>query len=323
VSFNINNYFKYLCLLSLLGVYILECHAPEQAAISEEIQNINKEAEPEAKKEKEIKEITPISYGNLALPSSQMPGPNYGFGQNINDKGTFLIYEFTDQAKECNGEFIDLVTWITYSPTDTDSILVSVPVEVKLQEDGSRSSGIGDVFVQFEHSFYNRSTHTAYDYASIVANVTFPTGSTKKNPATGLGVASFFFGVAAAHLAIDWYVYSSYGVAAPTSDSADNKPGNLFLYQFGVGHNICPMQHWILFMLVEVSGEYTTRDKVNGVIDCNSGGNVVWLGPTLFASSKHFAIEFGAQMPVSQHLFGTQNQLLSRSDLIFGWTWYF
>ena len=60
--------------------------------------------------------------------------------------------------------------------------------------------------------------------------------------------------------------------------------------------------------MVELDGEYDKRNKMQGKIDPNSGGNRVLLTPSLWASTEHWLIQFGIGFPLTQHLFGEQHK---------------
>src|SRR5690348_12132238 len=52
--------------------------------------------------------------GNLALPSAQQPGPLFGFGQNLVEKGDTLGYLFLGSSRGCNQRFNDLLPVFLY-----------------------------------------------------------------------------------------------------------------------------------------------------------------------------------------------------------------
>jgi hypothetical protein len=84
--------------------------------------------------------------------------------------------------------------------------------------------------------------------------------------------------------------------------------GNQFLYQFGFGRNIANSQRWIFAWAVEVDGNFSERNKIHGEKDPNSGGNVIYLTPSLWASSREWIAQLGLGYAVQQNLFGRQKR---------------
>lgn len=67
--------------------------------------------------------------------------------------------------------------------------------------------------------------------------------------------------------------------------------------------------NWIFALMVEADGQYSEKDKINGIINPNSGGNVVFITPSLWISSKKLILQFGIGFPVVQDLYGNQNKM--------------
>ena len=155
------------------------------------------------------------------------------------------------------------------------------------------SRGIEDMIIQLEYAYYDKKTTTSVTQFTIVTNIALPTGSAYKKPPTGFGASSFFIGGTASCLKTDWYYFTALGAKLTTSNN-DTKFGNAFLYQFGLGNNICyKIDKWIFNWLVELDGVYNQRDKLLGCINQNTGGNIIFLGPSLFFSTKHLVLQGG------------------------------
>jgi hypothetical protein len=60
--------------------------------------------------------------------------------------------------------------------------------------------------------------------------------------------------------------------------------------------------------MIEANGVYASKDTVKGRSDPNSGGNVVYLTPSLWASSEHIVLQLGAGGVLTQNLFGNQSK---------------
>ncbi|OJW51279.1 MAG: hypothetical protein BGO67_12485 [Alphaproteobacteria bacterium 41-28] len=207
-----------------------------------------------------------------------------------------------------------------YGVTDNVSVFFNVPIAASYKEGKSRSSGLEDIFLQLEYAFYTNKTSKLIDQATLVANATFPTGSTKKQPPTGFGSSSFFLGGTFCRMYTDWFGFTSYGVVLTTPRDS-TKFGNEFLYQAGFGRNILYINSELIFAwMIEADGLYSEKNKIKGITDPNSGGNIVYVTPSLWISSKKIIAQLGFGLPATQHLFGNQkrnNYLLVAN---FGWT---
>ncbi|MBY0291973.1 MAG: hypothetical protein K2W92_01630 [Alphaproteobacteria bacterium] len=273
-----------------------------------------------SEEKEEIKQETPPNKGNFALPTSQQPGPLIGFGQRVIDENQKQFYLFMDYVRGHKQHMADSIPSLVYGITDNFSAYLNVPIAVSYKQDKNHSSGWEDLFLQLEYAFYTNKTSHFTDQATIVTTFAFPTGSTKKQPLTGLGSPSFFLGTTFNRTYTKWFGFTSYGVVMTTSDER-TKFGNEFLYQCGFGKNILTIDHdWIVALMVEVDGQYIEKNKIKSIIDPNSGGNTVYITPSLWISSKQLIVQLGMGFPVVQHLFGQQhknNYLLAAN---FGWT---
>jgi hypothetical protein len=271
-------------------------------------------------KSKEIKKEEPPPIGNFALPTSQQPGPLVSFGQNMLDENQTQLFVFANDFNGDRTHAVDIIPAVLYGIKDNLSVFFNVPIAASFKSDKNRSSGLEDMFLQLEYAFYTKKTFEHEDQATLVANVTFPTGSTKKQPPTGFGSSSFFLGATFNRTYTDWFMFTSPGVVLTTSHDS-TKFGNEFLYQAGFGRNILSIDsEWIFAWMVEADGQYTERSKIKGRIDPNSGGNTVYITPSLWVSSKKVIAQLGFGLPATQHLFGNQkrNNYLLVANL--GWT---
>lgn len=256
----------------------------------------------------ETKQEAPPNIGNFALPSSQQPGPLISFGENIIDKGQIQTFLFADKFKGVRKQAVDIIPSILFGITDDLSVFFNVPIAASYKDDEKHSSGLEDMFLQLEQAFYTQKTADFVDQATFVGNVTLPTGSTKKQPPTGFGAPSIFLGGTFNRTYTDWFGFTSHGAVLTTSHNS-TKFGNEFLYQCGVGRNILNIDSkWTLAWMIEADGQFSQKDKINGMTNPNSGGNTVYITPSLWISSKSLIVQVGFGLPATQHLFGNQKK---------------
>lgn len=268
-----------------------------------------------------IKKEEPPKIGNFALPASQQPAALFGFGGNIIDKGETQLYFFADEFIGKNRMTIDLIPSVLYGITSEWSIFFNFPFTPMLKDGGNKSNGLEDFFIQLEYAFYNKKSSTYVDQATLVGNITFPTGSATKKPPTGFGSPSVFLGGTYYHTMVDWFMFTAQG-ALLTSSNNRTKFGDQFLYQFGLGRNIPSPKKWIYAWMVEIDGQYSQKNRIDGILDKNSGGNVIYVTPSLWISSKEVLVQFGVSFPVNQNLYGNQRKFHYAINFNFAWSFY-
>lgn len=256
---------------------------------------------------REEDKIEYIKEGNIALPTSQQPGPLFSFGQNIVDKNDFQIFSFIEHLKGKNKQFDEVTPISLYGITDNVSLYIGLPIAIKLKQNNFSSSGIEDLIVELEYAFYNKETIRYQNQATLVANIGFPTGSDIKNPHTGYGSPSFFLGLTASHMAIEWYTFLSAGVTIPTPHK-NTHFGNQFYYQFGFGKNIAyKSEKWILTWMIEFNGTDNRLNQIRNPLNPNLGGNTFTIGPSLWFSTQKLIIQAGIAIPLVHNPLGNQN----------------
>lgn len=264
--------------------------------------------------------VEPPKIGNFALPDSQQPGPFIGFGQNIIDKGQTQLFLFADAYQGPQRRTDDVIPSVLYAITDDFSVFFNVPFATSYKANATKSSGIEDIFLQLEYAYYNKKTATYTDQFTLVANMTFPTGSGSKVPPTGVGSTSYFLGATFGRIYVDWFAFTSYGAIVTTARD-QVKFGNQALYEVGIGRNIFSVpSKWIVAWMLEGNGLYSEKNKFNSVKDPNSGGNLFFMTPSLWVSSPHLILQLGVGFPVIQDLFGTQPKYRYLLAANIGWT---
>lgn len=263
----------------------------------------------------------PPKIGNFSLPSSQQPSALIGFGGNIIDQGEVKLFLFADEFVGRKKLVTDVIPRALYGINDRTSILFSFPFTPIMRDGHHTSSGLEDFSAQLEYAFFNKKTLSYTDQATVVANMTFPTGSVKKNPSTGFGSPSFFLGITYYRTAVNWIAFTSHGALITTSHHG-TKIGNQFLYQFGFAKNLPSPKEWIYAWMLEVDGQYSEKNRIHRQIDPNSGGNVVYITPSLWISSKNLVIQVGISFPLIQNLFGKQRKIDYALTLDLAWSFY-
>lgn len=269
--------------------------------------------------EKDKEDDKPLKIGNLSLPPSQQPGPLVGFGENVIDKGQKQFFLMGNFASGRDMYFSTLIPGFNYGITDNLSIFFNVPFSPENKFESHHSSGLNDIFVQLEYAYYNDQNLVSSSQGTLLGYLALPTGSVHKNPSTGLGAPSFFLGTTYNHEEFDWVYFGSTGILIPTSHNG-TRFGDLFLYQAGIGRNICTPPGWIFDIILELTGQYAWRDQILGIKNPDSGGNLIVLTPSLWLSSAQFIYQLGVGFPIVQDLFGMQSKQTYFITFNFGYT---
>ncbi|WP_412754019.1 hypothetical protein [Legionella londiniensis] len=250
----------------------------------------------------------PPPIGNFSLPAAQEPGPFISFGENIIEKNELQLFLSPSYEKNQQEYFWQVTQELLYGLSDRASILLSLPVAVRYQSEGMRSSGFGDLGLQGEYAIYEQADLKKETQATLVGAVIFPTGSNSKIPPTGNGSPGIFAGATFNQTFVNWLWFASPALIYVVP-KGNNQVGTQYLYQMGIGRIISAKSgQYIFSSLLECNGEYTEKDKIGGVPDPNSGGNIILLTPSLWYSNTHLTLQLGVSLPVSQRLNGEQNQ---------------
>lgn len=234
--------------------------------------------------------------GNLSLPPVTQIGPLVSFGQLlIGEKA--LLPEFSGVYYETEEGYLNtLAPNVIYGIKDNLSVYFVVPFTPKSRSGSFHSSGMEDVFLQLEYGYFSRSGSDYTLQGTIVGNVQFPTGSSKKFPPTGFGSFSYFVGTTFSYLSTNWYAFVSPGV------NITKKFGNAYLYEWGFGRYIDQLSPpgWVFDLLFEFDGTYVDK----------TGSNLIFLTPSIWLSSERWIFQFGAGWPILQKLHGVEDKLL-------------
>lgn len=244
--------------------------------------------------------------GNLALPSSQQVGPIFCFGQNIVNSGD--LQAITDiNAVKINGKvYTEVIPSMLYGVSDSFALYFGAPIATPSMFHMPCATGLQSIFVQGEYALYTKKLPTYTNQITFVGNMVASFNRLTMNLPFNYDISSFFIGATASHLATEWYAFISPGMIVAITRH-EPKCCSTLLYQAGFGRNIAySPSRWLLTLIVECFGQYTPATTCHNKKISNTGGNVIFLGPTLWFATKQFATELGISYPVVQHLNGHQ-----------------
>jgi hypothetical protein len=264
--------------------------------------------------------------GNFS--KKRQPNTNFGFGQNILSKGKLISYLNLYQQKGDKQHSISIIPQLLYGITDSFSITTWLPCLPQNNLNCCKARGIGNLIVQLESALYETKSakQEAINQITIVANIGFPTAQSwascppSQQPSPGFNATNFFFGITASHLSELWYGYLSPG-AILTTQGHTVKMGNQFLYQGGGGRYLGTLKNAIFIALLDINGNYSQKDRSCSGPNNNTGGNIIFVGPSLSITANQWEFKGGIQFPIVQHFNGTQGtqqfQTLLSTSILF------
>ena len=66
---------------------------------------------------------------------------------------------------------------------------------------------------------------------------------------------------------------------------------------------------WIFDLMIEFDGTYAKKDKIKGSPDPDSGGNSIFITPSIWMSSNRLIFQWGMGFPILQNLNGKQDKI--------------
>ena len=263
--------------------------------------------------------IETVKEGNFALSTSQQPGPLLGFGQNIIDKCDFQFYFYSDYIKVCNKKTADPMPGFLYGIRDDLSMFFNIPI-TKYIDSTENCKTLAGVSLQCEYAYFSKTNIRSAHQATILAAISGPNGSMIKQAISNRQSSTFFIGGTYNYMSVDWYIYTSLGGLFSIRQTEESQLGDNFLYQAGLGRNLYHSKDYIYLFLVEMLGAKFKQNIVSAAIDQNSGGNLIFIAPSFWFSSKKLIIQLGFAIPLLQNLNGNQSEYKFQIDCNIGWT---
>ncbi|MDT8368986.1 MAG: transporter [Longimicrobiales bacterium] len=292
--------------------------------------------------------LTPIPTAAQALPFHTPTGLTSGFNENaarhfvsilgrsglvrngtsIDDPMDREISAIAVVTGAVVGSFTPLWTWEVVLPWVRKEMDFTAP-------GGGRAhvstSGVGDAFLQSKWIFYREDRPGATTRVGIQGRLKVPLGSTDARLPSGeeaprplqVGTGSWDFEPTLLFTATTPGRWGFHGNAGWRFNGSDDgfEAGDLFLYNLAVGARLFPDvyqsmrdQTWVAYL--ELNGEVSRRDEVDGVRNPDSGGHLLFLSPALqWIPTPSLLFEVSVQLPVLQELDGTQLEYDTRVQI--------
>ena len=257
-----------------------------------------------------------ISFAIFTSNSTFAHEPVFSLGPETIFKGGFGLETEVEYDKSASEREIGLHEEIIYGLRENLSLTGRIPFILEKKEDGATSSGLGDISLRGKFRFFKKDYLGAQNKAALIGGIKFPTGDEDKKPPVGTGSFDYLAGLTAGHESLKWYYFGTLRYWFNNKDGIKEK-GDLFLYDISFGLRPVLREYYEhdLVTLLEFSGEHRNRDKVDNLQDDDTGGDILYLGPTFLWSYRNWMIKGGVQLPIYQDLNGEQKKEDFRSIL--------
>lgn len=279
----------------------------------------------------------PPPRGNYSLATSQQPGPFFSFGQNIIDKNQFIVSYNPSYIYGKGQGILEGDPALLYGVTDSMSLLVTLPYAFRYNNGNITQSGIGDLAIDLEYAFYNFENSKYSDQATIIFSPTFPisnlgsiskksnvnqrvSGFSRKNVPSNFNAVSYFVGATYSRMFIDWYSFLAPGVLFIEKHDSIQQ-GTQYYYNLGIGRDIKSREKKYIFAgLLEFNGQYSAKTTHLSKTVPNTGGNIIYVTPSLWFSTSKLVVQVGISLPINQYWYGNQSNVSYYTGSIITWT---
>lgn len=279
----------------------------------------------------------PPTVGNFSLENSQQPGPFFSFGQNIVDKNQVLLSVNPSYSSSQSQKIFEYTPSLLYGLSDKASVMLTLPIALEYTNNNQNFSGIGDLGLDLEYAFYHQDTKQYSDEATIIFAPSFPTsnldqlskrtdpsnrvsGFSRKNAPSSFDTISYFAGATYSRTAINWYGFISPGILLFNKHSGIQQ-GIQYFYNAGIGHIFSSQSSRYIFSgLLEFNGQMSEKTSYNKLTVPNTGGNIIYITPSVWFSTKAIVVQVGVSLPIQQSWYGNQSNFSYFTGGIITWT---
>ncbi len=226
--------------------------------------------------------------------------PLFSFGHSILPKKLFAVSEAIAYSKKEHSTLIS-ITDAYYGITNSLTGIISIPIvsQTPVINKGDKT-GLGDIFFHANYLLHSEKSDE-HSYRIIgSAGIRIPTTTIAERTFLTLKTTSFFLGITQDSLTKHWYIYYDFGTVLPIK-SNHIKFGNILINNIGIGKVFCFGEKYLI-IFAEMGNVYARPTKFNNKPILTTGGNSLFLGPSLRFQFKNYLIQGGIQHVVSRSL---------------------
>lgn len=209
-------------------------------------------------------------------------------------------------------------TTFVYGLTERLAFSLTAPYtdkEEKSTSAGVRStindSGIGDTTLMSKYRIWSKDLRGGARRISLIGGLELPTGDDNAQLKLGSGSVDPIAGILFTNQSLnqEFDVDLTYQF---NTEASNYEFGDVFKYNIAYQRRVWPVVlpekgvYSQVNLVLELNGEYDQKDKSNGSIVKNSGGNTLFLSPGIQLAAKKWVLETSLQLPIIQDLNGSQ-----------------
>lgn len=264
----------------------------------------------------------------LSVPGLHAHQPVFSPRPETGWEGAFTAETWWWHEKMGNQKKEMLIPSLGYTFKQFLAAQVTMPVYTKAEDGSARSQGLGDLECEVKWRVFKKDLPGKKFQISLAGGAKLPTNRRSKNPSLSFRTLGFAptgastFGIygtqTAAYESIHWYLFERLTYLANIKRHRIDK-GNEFTCSLAITYRPRAPRFgkpdWAF--LIESDSVVQTRDTVNGSTVMNSGGHVIFLGPSFGLGIKYMFLRAGIQVPIVNNMNGNQPRPDFRSAVIF------
>lgn len=273
--------------------------------------------------------VAPVSWPRPV--AAQGHGPAYGLSTPTLAKGGWSLDVAVMDRAVGETHTVMMRPMISYGVTEDLQVSVSLPVPLYVRQGLPQARSMArmptspDVELLLGWRFHRQETGIGSRFESTAyLGVAYPTDAERAGLRTDPGLYAAAVTGYASRTVYAWAgaLYRRY--MSPVGDGTD-RIGDVTVYSLVVGYRPPPFQRdyphpdWRLFM--EVVGERTARDVMDGTRRSDTGGHQLFVGPTVLGLYGPWGVSGGPVFPVYRRMNGAQPR--DRMRLIVNFTYWF
>jgi len=225
--------------------------------------------------------------------------------QTISEVGVLQIEEVLDLLQGKKITFLESRTTISYGLLHQLGIRAIIPAVLDLREEETKLRAFGDIFLILDWHFFRRKNILM----TFSAGLKLPTASNPIAFLTATQSLDFPFQFQFFHISDDWYAESTLFASFTGVPRKNIKFGNVYIASLAMGsrYNLSGSRSSNLLLIGRMTGDHFRKRKINGIIDENSGGTILLIGPDIVWSIPNLVLRCLFQVPIANRPFGIQN----------------
>lgn len=242
--------------------------------------------------------------------------PVFGLGPHVLFKGGLEIAPEIHSSKSGNNKKTEMALELTYGITGDWAAGIKLPYNYKLS-DSSNTRGQGDISLFTKYRFWRDDGPGVQESMSLAVKI--KTDSAESN--LGTGTTDNIIGLSYGYEARKWYRWAALRYRFNNENDEGFGRGNKLLFDLvgGIRLKKTGYREPDLVWLIELNGESTEKDKLNGDELSRTGGQQWFIAPGIFWTQRNFAVKSGIQLAIADTLNPNQQKDDYRAKIILEW----